>query len=285
METNTITAVSDGSLAEAIRKVTAAKESATYSPEDGVLAIYIAADITLRSPLPVISSNITIEGNGFTISGDDRNRIFEISGGKLSLNNLSLTGGNASTGGTIYHLDGTLNVADCKIYSNNANVGGALFNAIGTCNATNSTFHGNASKSGGGAIFSGYGTLTLQGVSMSNNSASQGGAILSGGEESLTVTNCTFNQNHAENGGAIASVAGQSFEEIVKTLHQWDRDISKRDKGVLALSNCTFDQNKAASNGGAIMVAIGTATIMNTNFFMNEVPKRKWWRIGHLKTW
>ena len=55
--------------------------------------------------LPRITSEITIEGNGHTISGDGRFRIFNVTDGTLTLNNLTLTKGSVppnAKGGAVY---------------------------------------------------------------------------------------------------------------------------------------------------------------------------------------
>ena len=56
--------------------------------------ITITEDITLRHPLPPITGTITIEGGGHTISGDKKTRIFQVSGGNLTVNSLTLTKGS-----------------------------------------------------------------------------------------------------------------------------------------------------------------------------------------------
>ena len=52
--------------------------------------ITIADDITLTKPLPPITGTITIEGGGHTISGDGQFRIFDVSGGNLTVKNVTL---------------------------------------------------------------------------------------------------------------------------------------------------------------------------------------------------
>ena len=59
----------------------------------GADTIILSQDITLQAELPVITSTITIEGNGYTISGDNRWRIFYNDGGALTINNLTMTKG------------------------------------------------------------------------------------------------------------------------------------------------------------------------------------------------
>ena len=49
--------------------------------------------------LQPITSDITIEGNGYTISGDGRFRIFDVDGGMLTVKNLTMTEGRGGSGG------------------------------------------------------------------------------------------------------------------------------------------------------------------------------------------
>ena len=46
--------------------------------------IILTEDITLTEALPRITSDISIEGNGHTISGDNRYRIFYVEEGNLT---------------------------------------------------------------------------------------------------------------------------------------------------------------------------------------------------------
>ena len=49
----------------------------------------------LTEPLPPITGTITIEGGGHTISGDAKYRIFEVNGGRLTINSLTMTDGTS----------------------------------------------------------------------------------------------------------------------------------------------------------------------------------------------
>ena len=51
---------------------------------NGADIIFMLRDYTLTERLPAISSDITIRGNGFTISGDNKFRIFDVDGGELT---------------------------------------------------------------------------------------------------------------------------------------------------------------------------------------------------------
>ena len=95
---------------------------------DGADTITLSSNITLDAALPHITSEITIEGGGFTISGNNRYRIFVINGGTLTVNNLTMTKGSADWGGAIANLKGTLTITDSDIISNTASEGGSIGN-------------------------------------------------------------------------------------------------------------------------------------------------------------
>ena len=93
--------------------------------------IVLEADITLDRLLPRITSDITIEGNGHTISGDGRFRIFNVTEGTLTLNNVILTMGrvpaNAKGGAILIENVGRVIVNDSTFSANTAKEGGAIF--------------------------------------------------------------------------------------------------------------------------------------------------------------
>ena len=77
-------------------------------PGSGADTIELTEDVTLTEPLPRITSDIAIEGNGYTISGDKRFRIFDVERGNFTLRDLTLADGNAQGEGGRSHLAGTL---------------------------------------------------------------------------------------------------------------------------------------------------------------------------------
>ena len=230
----------------------------------GADTIALTQDITLRAELPAIISKITIEGEGYTISGDDRYRIFYNEGGVLTINNLTMTKGYVEggliledeslknttanpIGGAIVNWKGRISLSDSSFSDNSAWEGAAIFNWKGRISIVSSNFSGNSADIWGGAIFNAGelgisdssfvgnsgaisnaidGTLNIVNSSFSGNSADEiGGAISSVGE--LSITNSTFNGNSAGTGGAISS------------------------GGELSIVNSTFSHN-SADMGGAI---------------------------------
>ena len=60
---------------------------------NGADTIHLTGDVRLAGELPVIETVITIEGEGFTIFGNNRFRIFDVQFGRLEINELTLSNG------------------------------------------------------------------------------------------------------------------------------------------------------------------------------------------------
>ena len=173
----------------------------------GVDTIVLDKDITLFEALPPITSHIIIEGNGHSISGDAKFRIFDVDGGNLTVNNLTMTRGYSATdnGGAIrLQNGGRARVHDSRFTNNEAKIGGAIFIAwIAVDNSwvtvDNSSFVGNHSWQEGGAIYSGGGDVTIMNSSFVGNSSR--GRFYSGAigvvnpTTRLTVINSSFIDN------------------------------------------------------------------------------------------
>ena len=100
----------------------------------GADTIVLDKDIILFEVLPPITSHITIEGNGHSISGNRKHRIFDVDGGKLTIKNLTLTDGflHWGAGGAIRLVNnGQAIVRDSQFIKNDAKSGGAI--SIDSC--------------------------------------------------------------------------------------------------------------------------------------------------------
>lgn len=209
----------------------------TYSAEYGTGS---------RSALPGISSEITIEGNGSTISRtgtSDEFRILGVGpGGDLTLNAVTISGGDTSLGGGLFNR-GTLTLNDSSVSSNAARAGGGILN-LGSLTVNRSTVSGNSAMKGGG-IAAGYDeylynvNTTLNDSTVSGNTAtSWGGGVYnyakySGSE--LTLNSSTVSGNSATfRGGGIAN--SSSFYGTV----------------IMTLNDSTVSGNTAQSGGGIL---------------------------------
>ena len=165
----------------------------------------------------VIDKDITIDGHGLTINATDANgnkvRIFKITNGaKVTLKDITLTGGSADNGGAIFVDDGTLTLNNVTFTENTATNGGAVYSVDGNVNIVNSTFVNNAATSAGavqiekgtveGSIFDGNsdGAVILGNAARANYNVFLNGQTVSG------TGNFDYNwweTNNPENVGVI----------------------------------------------------------------------------------
>ncbi len=200
LATFTVTSLADagaGSLRQAIADANGAAGA-------DVVEFSVAGTITLTGGELLITESLAINGPGagsLSVSGNDASRVMRFSAGTSSLDGLTITGGNAFSGGGIVN-DGTLTVTDAVISGNSATTGGgAGIENNGTLTVTGSTISGNDAGIGDGGGIRNAGTLTVSGSTISGNVAVNGGGIAAFGA-SMAVTNSTLSGNTASIGGA-----------------------------------------------------------------------------------
>jgi predicted outer membrane repeat protein len=218
-----------------------------------------------------ISISTTLDASpsmSFTISGNNAYQLFQVnSGGNLSLNALTLTGGKApihtiyncnssyscNDGGAIFNGGGNIVSINNVSFSNNSamDMGGAIYNEGSIGSITNSTFTSNSAYTGhGGAIFNIGNIDNITNSTFANNvtSNNDGGAIFNGGGIG-SITNSTFTSNSAPTvqGGAIFNTGS-----------------------IDSITNSTFANNSAYYSGGAIENANTIGSITNSTFANNS---------------
>ncbi|HRF94617.1 MAG TPA: hypothetical protein PLZ51_05480, partial [Aggregatilineales bacterium] len=111
---------------------------------------------TLTAPLPNVTGDITIIGNGATLTMTGGAQIFNVAEtGGLTLKDVTVSGGVAVQGGAIFNA-GTLVLENVTLENNSATDGGAIYNT---------------------------GSLTMRGGAIQNNTATNfGGGIYNVGE-------------------------------------------------------------------------------------------------------
>jgi len=227
--------------------------------------------------LPVIAAPITINGRGTTIAGNNSSfRIIAISGpagGSLTLNGITVTGGNASGQGP-------------------AGFGGGIFNFAGTLQLNGSVVTRNTAAGAGGGIASGTmgpgpgATLVLNNSEVSWNtvppSGMGGGGILSIAG-TLDVNNSTIDHNSASGGGGIASGNGTgggagSFITINNSLVSDNSATGGEDTGgggvsnggTLRMNNTRLIGNDADGGVGGGLLNHAEATLNNVSVTSNS---------------
>ncbi|MGP3951139.1 hypothetical protein [Streptomyces sp. 7N604] len=188
--------------------------------------------------LPVISSPITLVGNGATIvrdsgAGEDFRILKVDANGDLGLENLTIRGGrpNFAEGGAgvLVELGGDLS-AETTIFDDNDVV--------------------NSSSEDGGGI-SNYGTATVTTSLFTGNTARHGGAIDSDGALTVTTSRLTGNHGVTEAGGI-------------------NNDSST---GAIDINNSRISNNTSNSDGGALDFDSGTITIGGSTITNNTVNR------------
>ena len=196
----------------------------------------------------VIGRDLNVYGNGHTINGIDKARIFKINSGNVVFHNITFTNGNTSDDGGA--INGECTAVNCTFTGNQADSDGG---AMASGSAINCTFTNNQADYYGGAMYSGSAiNCTFTG----NHANSDGGAMWSG-----SAINCTFTNNQADWGGAMA---GGSAINCTFTGNQADSYGGAMYIG--SAINCTFTGNQADSGGGAM--AGGSA--INCTFTNNQ---------------
>ena len=201
--------------------------------------IVLTGDVTLTGHLPKIASHITIEGNGFTIDGDDKYRHFETlqtTTLTLTLNDMTLTRGRArdGQGGGVISMRGwrnrlavpTVTLNSVTVSNSRSNSpgspkpGGGIYCWAGVLNINDSVFRGNNSHDGGGAVSADHCNLTVTRSAFLNNRNSGfgggygGGAFFINGRGYISIANSTFHNNHGGSEGSALYLRTYHASEV-----------------------------------------------------------------------
>ena len=208
--------------------------------------IALDANEEINQPLPPITSEITIEGNGFAIDGKWQYRIFDIVGGNLTLRNMRLINGKAaSDGGAIRLRENARLTADgVTFFRNFAEKGGAISTTAASSRATilNSHMEQNKADVYGGAILAQRGTVDVSKSSFRRNSAGGFGGAIQIDYGTVNISNSTLQGNSAAGGGGVSN-----------------------DFGVITMTHVTMvDDNATQNNGDAILNQDGKVVLRNS---------------------
>ena len=216
----------DCGLADALRAANADLERRACPAGEGADLITLTADITLTGELPRVLTDITIDGAGYTISGDDEFRIFYVDmGGSLTLQNIHLTEGwshrtvsfisvwgstdySESGGAIIVNRGSRLELVNSRFTDNTAaDFGGVLDSWDSEVIVIDSEFSGNRAEDGG-AIASALSVVTISNSSFDGNRVRDNGGALQVFNSTAHVTDSQFSGNKAHEGGAISVYRG-----------------------------------------------------------------------------
>lgn len=225
--------------------------------------------------LPVITSRITLTGFHTTIAGNNSTfRILMVAGsGKLTLNGLTITGGNTpGPGGGIFNLEGTLVLNHSRV-TGNSSAGGMMAAGGGVASGTlntgpvgtavlnfSSVDHNTTTNSAGGILNHG-GTLILNASRVADNTAAEGGGGIASGpggqggpRSSILVVKFSLISGNAANGGPMAGAGGIA------------------NGGTAAITGSVIWGNTAPGGAGGGILNHGVMTIKGSKVTGNTAP-------------
>ena len=202
----------------------------------GTVTLTNCPTLVVSDTIVVTASNVVLNGisNNVTIAGNNLMRLFTVlPGASLTLNGLTLLGGQSDNGGAIYNTaGGTVMLSNC-VFAGNSAVGTSGTNGVDGDSDPNYGRNGTDASSGlagvGGAILN-LGALIANSCQFTNNRAA-GGSGGNGGNGS----SANYRGGNGGNGGAGALGFGGAIYSA----------------GVfLSLNNCTFSGNTATGGSG-----------------------------------
>ena len=191
----------------------------------------------------------------------------------LTLENLVITGGNASdNGGGIYFssTDGSLTMNGGEISGNKAAAGGGVYDDSGKFTMTAGTIGGNtATGYGGGIYFTASNTLKISSsATISGNKAKDGGGIaktdhgfieMDGGEISGNTATGTGGGIYSNSGGYVeisgGTISGNKATSYGGGIYNWSA------YGVIISGDAIIKKNTTGSSGGGIFINSGSLDV------------------------
>jgi CSLREA domain-containing protein len=244
----------------------------------------LTTSMTITGPGITLSALADTNGDGVADEALANNRVFMVSDGgiagaapEVTLNDLTLRDGRATTGGAIYLTDLDKLIVNNATFLNNhaAASGGAISNFDGVVQVTGSTFSANSAGGSGGAIFgSSLTSVTITTSTLSNNTAvASGGAVQVGlnsdggvGTSLLTISGSTLSGNSAVDGGAV-SIGSRTELQVLESTLSGNTATTGSGGGIYVanantvnnidvpyLQNVTLSGNAAGTNGGGIFI-------------------------------
>ena len=250
--------------------------------------ITLSADITLSAALATITGDISVEGGGHSISGNDQFRIFDVNGGSLAISNAILTEGRAEAGGAIRMRNGaSVTIESSTLRGNIAETGGGAIQALGgALHISQSRFENNCvtlltstvMPTGTDRILETVdadGCLHIEQIVRRAEddklAPGQGGAIHLADGANAVIDSSTFSGNKATHGGAIAATRTSSRLSIdrssfISNSASMTGGAALADARASDITASSFVENAARLGGGGISTRFGKLNISNSSF-------------------
>lgn len=243
----------DCSLREAIAAATPG-ETITFAVSGTIVLSAALGDLD-------ISQDLTIDGGGLiTVSGNNAVRVFNVTGGDVTFDGLTIADGFF-----------TGIILTCGLLLDKG--GGGILNDGANVTVTNSSFTGNAADCGGAILNDG--TLTVSTSTLTSNSADDGigGGIDNRSSATATISESTLSNNTAtQNGGGINNFGSLTLTKSTlsgNSATTWGGGIYSQ--GAVTVTNSTFSDNLASEGGGLHTYCSGDAIVNHSTFTANRV--------------
>lgn len=204
-----------------------------------------------------ISANTTINGgNKITLKAPNTWHFQLYVNQTMTLKNLTLTGGNSSSAGSIENF-GTLKINHVTFFKNKSTTHGGAISNYGTLIVKKSLFKQNRATNTGGAIHNDGGNVTIKSSTFAANKVTvQGGTggAVANNSGNLILIGSTLSNNSANEGGGVWTALGTT-NTISKSLLTGNKAINGggiENNGDSNLSNSALVNNIAAAEGGGI---------------------------------
>lgn len=263
----TIVVEGDCSLADAIISANTNQATGGCPAGSGADLILLTGDISLTSALPIITTAVTIDGQGFEVRRDDgapEFRILEFDSFSAigGVANLTVRNGVAERGGGLrvdmreFSMESLTVVGNQAIGAGAASAGGGIEIEADTATLINSTIADNVTDGFGGGIYlSWYSDLAIEGTTVSGNHAGwDGGGINFSSNTNNSLVNSTVSGNSADR------LAG-GIRDLVSGYY----GVYPPDYGI-DLIHTTITGNSAPTYGGVLI-----SSFNDDNHFANTI--------------
>ena len=225
--------------------------------------INIQCAVTLGAPLPSITEDLTINGSGVGVDGNNSYSVFGVRNNSIvTFNNLLIRNGDAVYGGGgISVTNSTLTLNRVTLSGNHAYGGAGLYIHSGAVYVHQSQFLNNISDPSGygAAIGMVGGFVVVDNSTFRDNGSALGGAIAGLGTANIDVSTSLFEHNSATNSGGA--------------FYLQDGLVRTRIAGSVITDNLTTNVS-GSSNGGGVYVSRGSLQITGTTIANNAVAAR-----------
>lgn len=247
----------------------------------GTVTLAAFCTYVLAVPLPTISQDLSIEGNGATLErslapGTASFSILTVNAGEVTVSGLTFRNGGSgsggaqgdTSGGAIHNVGGDVMLRGDAFIGNGAQFGGAIENDFQeNLSIIGGAFIGNGAAYGG--AIDNEGTLKVIGGFFRQNSASEwGGAVLT--DYAGTLTGCVFIRNTAQVGGGV-------FGSVTSTVTKSDFRYNQAYNGgaifndqFMTLADTQITKNTATFGGGGLYDDIFGSTMLTRTTFRRD---------------